>query len=257
MIYNRKTCLILLIVLISAPLERAFRGQPLRPTEGSIKAPKDHDYRLQFKISSTPTRYNDQKSTRNFYNEKENRNSPKFRTKSKNTSTTDEKRRQVEKVLNACRSEGKITVTITEVNHAITTAGRLYRPDDAVEIFRSIGKLGFKADLMTYNNVIWCVGNAGRFDISKQFFAELLTRSDLKPNVYTYGSLMHACAKIKGYKQALLYLGTFACYFVIPLIENLVVLRLRIIFRKRDNSTNNLSYTVQHNNMQDNTMFLM
>ena len=211
MIYDRKTCLILLIVLISAPLERAFRGQSLVPTEVRSKGPKELNNRHHFEISSTPTRYNDQKSTRNFYNEKENRNSPKYRTKSKNTSTTDEKRRQVEKVLNACRSEGKLTVTITEVNHAITTAGRLYRPDDAVEIFRSIGKLGFKADLMTYNNVIWCVGNAGRFDISKQFFAELLTRPDLKPNVYTYGSLMHACAKIKGYKQALLYLGKVYC----------------------------------------------
>ena len=232
MIYNRKTCLILLIVLISAPLERAFRGRPLRLAEGIITAPKEHDCRRQFKVSSTPTRYNDQKSTRNFYNEKENRNSPKFRTKSKNTSTTDEKRRQVEKVLNACRSEGKITVTITEVNHAITTAGRLYRPDDAVEIFRSIGKLGFKADLMTYNNVIWCVGNAGRFDISKQFFAELLTRSDLKPNVYTYGSLMHACAKIKGYKQALLYLGKFTLVFFADYLEDLVVFGARNFFRK-------------------------
>ena len=210
MMHDRKTCLVLLIFLICSPLNEAFHGQSSRSIEITVRS-RRHDEaapRQQSKLSSTPTRYNsDQKSTRNFYNEKENRNSPKFRTKSKNTLTTDEKRRQVEKVLNACRSEGKIAVTITEVNHAITTAGRLYRPDDAVEIFRSIGKLGFQADLMTYNNIIWCVGNAGRFDVSKQFFAELLTRSDLKPNVYTYGSLMHACAKIKGYKQALLYLG--------------------------------------------------
>ena len=208
--HDRKTSLVLLIFLICTPLSEAFHGQPSRSNVITVRSRRREDIapRQQSELSSTPTRYNnDQKSTRNFYNEKENRNSPKFRTKSKNTSTTDEKRRQVEKVLNACRSEGKIAVTITEVNHAITTAGRLYRPDDAVEIFRSIGKLGFQADLMTYNNIIWCVGNAGRFDVSKQFFAELLTRTDLKPNVYTYGSLMHACAKIKGYKQALLYLG--------------------------------------------------
>ena len=210
MMHDRKTCLVLLIFLICSPLNEAFHGQSSRSNGIEVRSRRREEAapRQQSELSSTPTRYNsDQKSTRNFYNEKENRNSPKFRTKSKNTLTTDEKRRQVEKVLNACRSEGKIAVTITEVNHAITTAGRLYRPDDAVEIFRSIGKLGFQADLMTYNNIIWCVGNAGRFDVSKQFFAELLTRSDLKPNVYTYGSLMHACAKIKGYKQALLYLG--------------------------------------------------
>ena len=214
MMHDRKTSLVLLIFLICTPLSEAFHGQPSRSNVITVKSRRREDIapRQQSELSSTPTRYNnDQKSTRNFYNEKENRNSPKFRTKSKNTSTTDEKRRQVEKVLNDCRSEGKIAVTITEVNHAITTAGRLYRPDDAVEIFRSIGKLGFQADLMTYNNIIWCVGNAGRFDVSKQFFAELLTRTDLKPNVYTYGSLMHACAKIKGYKQALLYLGKCFC----------------------------------------------
>lgn len=203
----RQSCLVIFVLLLSIPLENAFHTQSYLTGSkyGTIVLPKS-TRKQQFEVLSTPTRFNNEhKSTRNFYNEKENRNSPKFRNKYKNTSTTDDKRRQVEKVLLACR-EGKTTVTITEVNHAITTAGRLYRPDDAVEIFRSINKLGFKADLMSYNNVIWCVGNAGRFEISKQFFQELTARTDLKPNVYTYGALMHACAKIKGYKQALIYL---------------------------------------------------
>ena len=208
---DRHSCLLLLVLLLNIPREHAFHTQSMQKRMSKGLEFTEESYRKdKSELQSTPTRFNnDHKSTRNFYNEKENRNSPKFRSKYKNTSTTEEKRRQVEKVLNACRSEGKSTVTITEVNHAITTAGRLYRPDDAVEIFRSIGKLGFQADLMTYNNVIWCVGNAGRYETSKQFFQELLTRPDLKPNVYTYGSLMHACAKIKGYKQALIYLGKF------------------------------------------------
>ena len=221
---DRHSCLVLLVLLLNIPLEHAFHTQSIqkRQVKGLIDIEEAFN-RYQFELQSTPTRSNnDHKSTRNFYNEKENRNSPKFRSKYKNTSTTEEKRRQVEKVLNACRSEGKSTVSLTEVNHAITTAGRLYRPDDAVEIFRSIGKLGFLADLMTYNNVIWCVGNAGRYETSKQFFQELLTRSDLKPNVYTYGSLMHACAKIKGYKQALLYLGIH-CNSLLFKIENLLM----------------------------------
>lgn len=204
----RQSCLVIFVLLLNLPLDNAFHAQsnPKVIRNGALRFQKP-SRKQQFELLSTPTRFNnDHKSTRNFYNEKENRNSPKFRNKYKNTPTTDDKRRQVEKVLSACR-EGKTVVTITEVNHAITTAGRLFRPDDAVEIFRSINKLGFKADLMSFNNVIWCVGNAGRFEVSKQFFSELLLRTDLKPNVYTYGALMHACAKIKGYKQALIYLG--------------------------------------------------
>ena len=78
--------------------------------------------------------------------------------------------------------------------------------DDAVEIFRSLNNLGLKPDLMSYNNVIWSAGHAGRYEVAKQFFQDLLNVKNLTPNVYTYGSLMHACAKVKGYKQALMYL---------------------------------------------------
>ena len=205
---HRQSCLVVLILFLSIPLEDAYHTQLFQKSITSSSNFIEPNRDLQFELFSTPTRFSsDHKSTRNFYNGDDNRNSPKFRNKYKNTLTTDEKKRQVDKVLQACRSDLKTGVTITEINHAITTAGRLFRPDDAIEIFRSIKKLGFVADLMTYNNVIWCVGNAGRYDISKQFFQELLSRPDLKPNVYTYGSLMHACAKIKGYKQALLYLG--------------------------------------------------
>lgn len=98
------------------------------------------------------------------------------------------------------------------MNHAITTAGRLSRINDALEIFRSIEVLKFKCDTMSYNNIIWSAGHVGRIDLAKQLFNEFLSTSSVdrlhnkKPNVYTYGALMHGCAKTKDYKQALYYL---------------------------------------------------
>jgi pentatricopeptide repeat protein len=59
---------------------------------------------------------------------------------------------------------------------------------------------------MSFNNVIWSAGNAGKLELSKKLFKEMLSTTNLRPNVYTYGSLVHACAKSKNYKQALLYL---------------------------------------------------
>ena len=41
-----------------------------------------------------------------------------------------------------------------KLNHAITTAGRAGRMNDALEIFRSIEKLSYTPDLMSYNNII-------------------------------------------------------------------------------------------------------
>jgi pentatricopeptide repeat protein len=133
--------------------------------------------------------------------------------------------------------EAAKVVTLTEVNHAIVTAGRIGRIDDALEIFnavegylprskRSSGKTAssfdFGPDLMTFNNIIWSAGNAGRFDLAKSLFIQLqndnnnnnnnnnnedaTSNKKLRPNVYTYGSLMHGCVKAKAYKQALDYL---------------------------------------------------
>ena len=113
--------------------------------------------------------------------------------------------RQVDSILAACRGEQRVS-GITEVNHAIITAGRLRRVDDAMTIFRSLPVLGFTPDLMSFNNAIWCAGNGGRLDLSKTIFNELLDNSRLKPNVYTYGSLLHACAKSKNHQLALKYL---------------------------------------------------
>lgn len=95
------------------------------------------------------------------------------------------------------------TPTLTDLNHAITTAGRLGRIEDAMEIFNSIKKVGYSPDLMSYNNVIWCAGNAKRTEISRKIFNQLSDSAHLKANVYTYGALMHGFAKTKNYKQAL------------------------------------------------------
>lgn len=59
---------------------------------------------------------------------------------------------------------------------------------------------------MSYNNIIWSTGNAGEIDLSKNFFNQLLKNQKLKPNVYTFGSLMHGCVKTRSYQLALQYL---------------------------------------------------
>jgi len=125
--------------------------------------------------------------------------------------------KQVDKVLAACKGHSSIKLNgITEVNHAIVSAGRLGRTEDAIEIFRSLKGLGFSPDLMSFNNVIWCAGHSGKLELSKKLFKEMLATTKLKPNVYTYGSLIHACAKAKNYKQALLYLDHMYEYNIVP-----------------------------------------
>ncbi len=127
-------------------------------------------------------------------------------------------KRQVDRVLGACtgQSQGGSQPGITEVNHAIVTAGRLRRVDDAIKIFRSMPSMGLTADLMSYNNAIWCAGNSGRLDLSKSIFNELMATKNLKPNVYTYGSLMHACAKSKNHQLALKYLNQMIENGIVP-----------------------------------------
>jgi leucine-rich PPR motif-containing protein len=95
-------------------------------------------------------------------------------------------------------------------------AGRLGRVQDAVEMFQAIPKLEYVADLMSYNNIIWCAGNAGRIDLAKNLFQEMLKKTDLKPNIYTYGALMHGFAKTKSYRQALAYLDRMTAEGIIP-----------------------------------------
>ena len=59
--------------------------------------------------------------------------------------------KQVDKVLAACKGHSSIKLNgITEVNHAIVSAGRLGRTEDAIEIFRSLKGLGFSPDLMSF-----------------------------------------------------------------------------------------------------------
>jgi len=58
---------------------------------------------------------------------------------------------------------------------------------------------------MTYNNLIWGVGNVGKLDLSRKYYDELI-KAGLRANVYTFGDLIHACAKSKNYMQALQYL---------------------------------------------------
>jgi leucine-rich PPR motif-containing protein len=102
------------------------------------------------------------------------------------------------------------------VNHAITTAGRMGRINDAIEIFNCISPvLGFVPDLMSFNNIIWCAGNSGRIDLAKKLFTDL-SKTKLRPNVYSYGALMHGFAKTKSYKQSLLYLDRMVAEGVMP-----------------------------------------
>jgi pentatricopeptide repeat protein len=56
---------------------------------------------------------------------------------------------------------------------------------------------------MSYNNIIWSAGNVGKLDIAQSLYSQLKAHKTLKPNVYTYGSLMHGCAKTKEYQRAL------------------------------------------------------
>ena len=144
-------------------------------------------------------------------------NSPKYKNKAKrNSHNIEEKKKQLEKLLQLCRTQATsinklkqtldIQLSLTDINQLITVAGRLNKNDEALEIFRSIPKLGFQTDLMSYNNIIWSAGNVGKVELAKTLFSELLDGKQLKPNVYTFGSLMHGCAKVKAYKQALAYL---------------------------------------------------
>jgi pentatricopeptide repeat domain-containing protein 1 len=77
-------------------------------------------------------------------------------------------------------------------------------------------QMGLTPDLMSYNNAIWCAGNAGRLDLAKSIFNELVEMKNLKPNVYTYGSLMHACAKAKNHQLALQYLNQMIENGIVP-----------------------------------------
>lgn len=102
------------------------------------------------------------------------------------------------------------------MNHAITTAGRLGRINDALEIFQGIGQ----PDVMSFNNIIWSAGHAGKMELAKDLFTKLTTTTKLRPNVYTYGALMHACAKSRDFKKALGYLDLMQKQGITP---NLVV----------------------------------
>lgn len=106
------------------------------------------------------------------------------------------------------------------MNYAISTAGRMKRIDDALQIFQSIERLGYTPDIVSFNNLIWSVGHAGRVDIARTFFNKMVKETKLRPNVYSYGALMHAYARTKGYKQALALLYKMREDGVIP---NMVV----------------------------------
>jgi pentatricopeptide repeat protein len=97
--------------------------------------------------------------------------------------------------------------------------------EDALELFYSIPKLGYTPDLMSYNNIIWSAGHLRRVDLAKKLFASLTSTvakssdslvTHLRPNIYTYGALMHAFAKAKDYKQALACLGKMKSAGITP-----------------------------------------
>ncbi len=206
-------------------------------------------------VSGTKVYHPSDQATSKSKSFKSNGNSSNKARQRSNTSIH-EKHRQVDRVLAASRNAGEVprasassntrgkeannrdsrkytphahaAVSLTEVNHAIITAGRLGRVEDALEIFNavegfkpkskrkpsemeSMGGFAFGPDLMTFNNIIWSTGNAGRFELAKSLFTQLVNNDSLRerrlqPNVYTYGSLMHGCVKARAYKQALDYL---------------------------------------------------
>jgi pentatricopeptide repeat protein len=89
------------------------------------------------------------------------------------------------------------------MHRSITSAGRSGRLEDALELFNSMPNLGFKRDLKAYNNLIWAAGNCGREDLSLEFYRDLIDKAHFKPNIYTYGALMHAFAKSKNHQKAM------------------------------------------------------
>jgi leucine-rich PPR motif-containing protein len=99
-----------------------------------------------------------------------------------------------------------ITVWYTQMNQAITTAGRCHRPDDALMIFHTITKMGMQPDLTSYNCVIWCMGHAHHIDRAREIFDALCKHHQLRPNSYTYGALFYGFAKAKLYLESLRYL---------------------------------------------------
>jgi pentatricopeptide repeat protein len=86
-------------------------------------------------------------------------------------------------------------------------AGRVGRYSDALFIFDAISKLGFHVDLKCYNSIIWAAGNSGDTESARKLYEELLMHHpNLLPNEFTYGSLMHGCAKTKDATRAMYYL---------------------------------------------------
>ena len=196
-LFSTMKCIILILVLFAQfCVEEAFLG-----TKPRLLLPAWNEV-LEVSHGITPIVLHSFSSKSTGFNTDKSAGNPKFRSKSKIATTGEDKRRQVEHVLRACRGEtsnnnlNQPKVTLTEANHAITTCGRMYRVDEAIEIFRSLSQLGLQPDLMSYNNIIWSSGHAGRYEIAKQFFQDLQHTNRLQPNVYTYGSLMHACAKV-------------------------------------------------------------
>lgn len=180
----------------------------------------EQSYAAKSKYSSK--RYNN-KINRNRSGKSSSKGDQGYTKRKSQSSFYSDKTKALERVLASCR-EGKqgqantnaITVTLTEANHAITTAGRMGRINDAIEIFKSITtSLDYTPDLMSYNNLIWCAGNSGRIDLAKKLFTDI-TKSNLRPNVYSYGSLLHGFAKSKNYKQALLYLDRMIAEGLVP-----------------------------------------
>lgn len=89
------------------------------------------------------------------------------------------------------------------MNYAIINAARLNRVHDAIRVFDTISTMGYTPDLMSYNNIIWAVGHAGREDLAVKYWDRLKEDVSLTPNIYSYGAIMHAFAKSKNYRRAL------------------------------------------------------
>eukprot|EP01031_Cornospumella_fuschlensis_P033645 gene33645-40700_t len=116
-----------------------------------------------------------------------------------------DKAKEVDRLLGILR-QGNNTATLNEVfklyklslsqvNHAIMTAGKVGRLNSSIEIFSHLSNLGYLPDLMSYNSLIYACSHNRRIDLAEEYFK--LLQNHKQPNVYSYAALMHGYARAK------------------------------------------------------------
>lgn len=126
----------------------------------------------------------------------------------------------LDRILKACRIIPKTKKTLNEVvqvslfslsemNQAISVAGKEGRLKDAIAVFENIPTMGYQPDIKSFNNMIWAAGHCGQDDVAYRYYQDLLhSEQRFIPNVFTYSALMHAYARAKNAEKALQFLRT-------------------------------------------------